>query len=373
MSLDRTEKSAVQLPSLGLLALLVIVGSAGLFWQFTQQSPRLWSADHYRTVSLAGSTYRVDEDTFEWLLQTTLARFSVDDSRLREQVQAEVNARVDSSFSRVRERLPLFADWYYSLPGEYSRLAMSALSAANLVEGDFLARRAAALLFPDPLWQASFEGLETASQALIEDARAASRARWLQEVSDRLSPLKVGQETIASPRETESLTLDVLDRSLQEAAITPWQTPRVAVSSIAGASMAGTALWRVAVARNALGSARVAGAMSARGGARVGSAATGALVCAPGGPLAIACAAGVGIATWVATDWLLLEVDEAVSREAMEAALLAGLNTLQEALKAEILAAYDARVEAISEASQQHIAQTFVLREGASPTLQTGP
>ncbi len=75
----------------------------------------------------------------------------------------------------------------------------------------------------------------------------------------------------------------------------------------------------------------------------------------------------------MATDWLLLEVDEAVSREAMEAALLAGLNTLQEALKAEILAAYDARVEAISEASQQHIAQTFVLREGASPTLQTGP
>ncbi|MCB1665408.1 MAG: hypothetical protein KDI28_06480 [Pseudomonadales bacterium] len=346
----------------GFLAMLLVSASLLLWWQFPQQTPRTWTQHPVRTVALDGNYYALDAEQLDWLSRFTAAHFAEGGELARAQVEAQIQAHLNSSFARVRERLPLFADWYYSLSGEYSRLAMTALSAAKLADGDFVARRAAEVLFPDPVWRDGLNRLEQDTNALLLSERAASRARWLNQIETLLAEQQVPPPIASLPADAVPLPLDDMLRHLGTLDDTVLMDQRVAISSAAAAGLAGSALWRVAVARNALGSARVVAAGTARGGSRVGSVAAGAAACAPGGPLAVACAVGVGVATWVATDWLLLQADEALNRQDLLNRLESGLQELQTGLQGELMTAYDARIDAMQQESSQQIEESFRLR-----------
>lgn len=345
-----------------LLALLVMLACALLLAQFTVQSPRQWSGDPQQVVALDEQYYRLNQTQMAWLASFTSEHFNAAQGHSSERVQLQIDAQLDSLFARVNERLPLFADWYYSLPGEYSRMAMAVLSSSKLVEGDFVARKAAEVLFPEPVWQGGLATLENDSNALILAEQTRTRAAWLSEVQSLLSRQRVpapiaGLEdarraTAFTPLDALLLQLDQLD------ALSPLRN-RVAVSSLGAAGLAGPALWRAVAARNALASARVVAAGSARGGSRLGGAAAGAMLCAPGGALALACAAGAGVVTWLATDWLLLQVDEAWNREELLRHLAAALQDLRIGLEAELVTAYQERIAAIANASQVAISQSF--------------
>lgn len=346
----------------GFLGALLVCAALLLWWQFWQQMPRTWMQNPVRTVALDGSYYALGPEQLDWLSHFTAAHFAEEGSLARGQVEAQIQAHLNSSFARVRERLPLFADWYYSVPGEYSRLAMAALSAANLADGDFLARRAAEVLFPDPVWRDSLNRLEQDTNALLLYERTASRARWLTRIETLLEAQQVPPPIASLPVESVPLPLDDMLSHLGTLDASVLMDQRVAISSAAAAGLAGSALWRVAAARNALGSARIVAAGTARGGSRVGSLAAGAAACAPGGPLAVACAVGVGVATWVSTDWLLLQADEALNRQDLLNRLESGLQELQTGLQGELMAAYDARIDAMQQASSQQIEESFRLR-----------
>lgn len=344
-----------------LLALLLLAATALLGWQFTQQRPRLWTQPAVQSVFLDGQYYALDASQVEELSRFTAAFFASSGDATRAQVEERIHAYLNSSFTRVRERLPLFADWYYSLPGEYSRLAMAALSAAKLADGDFVARRAAQLLFPDTVWRDTLERLEQDTDVLLRREYASARAGWLREVETRLAAQRVPPPIAELPINSPPLSLDALWQPFETLQGSVEMRERVALSSMAAAGMAGSALWRVVVARNALGSARVAAAGATRGGARLGSAAAGAVACAPGGPVAVACALGAGVATWVATDWLLLQADEALNRQELLAHLDTGLQELQTGLELELVAAYEAGLDAMHTASVQQIEESFHL------------
>ena len=148
---------------------------------------------------------------------------------------------------------------------------------------------------------------------------------------------------------------------------------RLTLSAVSAAGLAGPALWRAVAARSAVNSARAAAtAGAARGASRAGSAAAGAVVCLPGGPVAIACAAVAGVATWLATDWLLLQVDEALNREELLAGLESGLQELRSALQFELLQVYDTRIAAWHDAAVIEIEDGFFSCRTLSPLLLKG-
>lgn len=345
-----------------ILALFLVLACALLLTQFMIQRPRLWSGNPVQVVALDEQYYRLNQTQMAWLESFTSEHFSAGELRSKELVQQQIDAQLDSLFARVNERLPVFADWYYSLSGEYSRMAMAVLSTSKLVEGDFVARKAAEVLFPEPVWQGGLARLENDSNALVLVQQTQTRAAWLSEVQSLLSTQRVPapiagledaqQRTVLKPLDALLLQLDELD------ALSPLRN-RVAVSSLGAAGLAGPALWRAVAARNALASARVVAAGSARGGSRLGGAAAGALLCAPGGPLAVACAAGAGVVTWLATDWLLLQLDEAWNRDELLSHMAGALQDLRVGLEAELVTAYEARIAAIESASQVAISQTF--------------
>lgn len=344
-----------------LLGLGLVAAAVLLLWQINVQTPRLWESQSAQTVQVDTQYYALSSAQLSWLQTFTAEYFASAEQASREQVHGQISVHLDSSFARVEERLPLFADWYYSLRGEYSRLAMAALSATSLADGDYVAQRAAQLLFPEQIWESGLRALEASSNASLLDSHRNARSEWLQQVQNQLSAQRVPAPISHLPMQLPVLNLNGLNQKLSALEQISALDSRIALSSLGAAGLAGPALWRAVAARNALASSRVLASTGARGGARLASAAGGAVICAPGGPLAIACAAGAGIATWLAADWLLLQVDEAINREELIATMNVGLKDLREGLEQELLTAYDARLAALQSASQEQILEGFQL------------
>jgi hypothetical protein len=348
--------AAVLLPVLGLLL-------CSLLWLVAHQQQRSWPGESQVPVVLSGEHFRVSASQLGWLQHFSRLHFSAGEQDARALLEAEVDSRLAQIFGGVHGRLPAFADWYYSLRGEYSRMGMAVLSAIHLSDGDFVAERAGSMLFPADVWDTELEWLEQAAVVRLDAHNAAVRAGWLQELSQRLAPARVpAPVAFDDERAPAYVALDPLLSRLVERERAALET-RVSVSTVAaGGVAAGPAVWRAVSSRTAASGGRAAAARTAgRGAARVGSAAAGgAAVCAPGGPAAAGCALAAAAATWIAADWALLKVDEARNREALLAALEASLGDLHAAMRDDLLSAYDALVTGHYSALQDEIERTFV-------------
>jgi hypothetical protein len=330
----------------GLLALLWLVATAVLLVLAVGQPQRAWSPPPEAEVVLGGENYRLDAGQVAWLQAFSRLHFSEGREGARALLEAELGGGLDEVFAGVRARLPAFADWYYSLGGEYSRLGMAALAQLNLADGEYLAGKATSMLFPDTEWEAALAGLDARMLAALQGHQQRVRADWLAELGERLAPYRVPAPLAPASDggRAEPLELDGF--------IARWVAEereafrdRVQLSTaVGGGAAAGTVLWRRAAARATAASGRVVAARGAsRTAARVGAYATGGLAaCAPTGPAAAGCALLAGAAAWVATDWALLRLEEARNRDELLAALDAGLVQLQAQMLEEVLAAYDA-------------------------------
>src|SRR5690606_24537271 len=112
-----------------------------------------WEPDQRWDVVLDDQHYQLGTAQLQWLEYFSAGHFAADGEQLRQQLAVQLDARLDMAFAQVVARLPDFADWYYSLGGEYSRLSMTLLGHLNVVDEGYVARRAAEILFPDPGWE----------------------------------------------------------------------------------------------------------------------------------------------------------------------------------------------------------------------------
>lgn len=349
--------------SLGIRALLVLGATGALLWGVTHVSQRVWTPPPQVPVTLGGVHYRLAPGELQWLETFSARHFAEGRRASRQIVEAQIDARLDRLFAGARERLPDFADWYYSLPGEYTRAGVFALSAVGLAAPGYVARRAAATLFPGTAWTDSLARLENDTDARLAAEESDLRASWVAEVTRRLAAYRVPAPLPGVDTEAEtSIDLDALLGRIaarERAAL----TGRLSVSTLAaGAAVLGPVLWR-AVARGGEEAAARAAAerLAARGVARAGTAVVGAAaLCSPGGPLAFGCAAAAGAAAWVGTDWALLEVDEHLHRQALLDELDAGLEALRARTRRDLLDTYDALIDGRYDAVRDDIAHGFV-------------
>jgi hypothetical protein len=351
-------------------ALFVLLAGGALLWAVTHVAPRGWNPLDEATVTLGDAHYRVGPAELRWLQTYSSARFTEGEQGARTLVAAEIDARLAPLFAHARERLPEFADWYYSLRGEYSRMAMAALSAAHVAEPGFVAARATSMLFPADVWTASLERLEhdTAERWLAHESEV--RAQWLSDVTRRLSahripaPLPGVAAKTAAPIELDRFIERIV--AGERAAF----TQRISVSTLAGGGAAlGPTVWRAVAARRGTAAAgKAMPRLAGRGAARVGSAlAGGALVCSPSGPVALACGLAAGAAAWLGTDWLLLEIDERLHRDDLVEALEAGLDALHEQIERDLLDAYDQLIAGRHGEIDDEIRRSFVPAKARGP------
>lgn len=346
-----------------LTLLLFIVAMGALLQQVSVQSQRSWD-DQHLAVTLGDSHYRLNTPQLQWLQEFSALYFTEQGEQARELLESEVNSQLAKVFANAAARLPEFADWYYSLPGEYSRISMAVLTRLSLADGTYLAERAASTLFPAGIWDVEMMQAQQQLVDIVLSNQQQVRAVWLSEISARLSRYQVPAPLAADlgAGQTETLALDQFLTHMQAQEQRAALELRMSLSAMAAMGVAGQTLWRAASLRSAAVAGRAtAGRAAARGVSRAGSAAvSGGVICSPGGVLALGCAVAAGAAAWVASDWLLLQLDEALNREELLVAMQAGLAELQLLTEQELLNSYDGLVAAWYDSIAADISTDFV-------------
>jgi hypothetical protein len=280
----------------------------------------------------------------------------------QQRIAEEAQAGLDPIFAAAEAGVPAFADWYYSLAGEYSRLAAAAFGDLTAL----LTERLEALIFAPADTAAALDALDQrlGAEAVAAVQAGAQEARDLLAELARATDLPPGQVRIAgdwSPGEALGGELAPFT------GLTPEDLVGHGAAASAGAAagvaaahkLGGAAVAKAAGSLAAKPSAGAAAALVAKlglksavkAGGALGAAgtgaATGAAVCAgtvAGAPIAPACAlvGGVvtGVASWLLIDKAVIEADEHLHREAFEADLRAALAEQREALAAELAARY---------------------------------
>src|SRR5690606_3132791 len=200
-----------------------------------------------------------------------------------------------------------------------TRAAMAALALADLSDGEYVTRQATAMLLPSEEWAARLERVERSAAERLAAHQAGVRETWFSELSRRLAEHRIPAPLPARDSAAHRIALDGVGNVIarEESAL----TERLSTSTIAaaGAAAAAPMIGRAAVRASRAGAARAASRGAARGASRIGGAALGgAAVCSPGGPAAAACAVLAGAGAWLATDWVLLGIDEHLNRDDLE-------------------------------------------------------
>ncbi len=345
------------------LRLLFVTACLLALWLATEQRADWQSA--WRPVppvqlAFEGESYRVPAERVETLALLSALRFADGEEEARRLVRSHLRRGLDNLFHDLAAQLPEFADWYYSLGSEYMRISMLLLEKANLADGDYVARRAQAVIFDQADFDRRLGALRQQTESrLLRQARM-TRAGWL---ADMLEELSAHRMPVPPPDDAETVSLDELLAGLSAHGGAEFSTRLSASGAVAAGAAAGPLLWRAVSRRLVAASSGRALAVrgTGRGAARFGTAAGGGMaVCAPGGPAAIACALAAGTAGWLAADWALLRLDEVLNRDELMAAMESGLAELRDELEQQLLDAYDAVLAEQYAAMQADIERTFV-------------
>jgi len=293
------------------------------------------------------------DPTLEALTGTLDARLQAGRAEALAAADERIEAALDAFFARAEQGVDAYLDWYFTVTGEYQRLAAAAT-------GDFGALMATQLdrhLFTDSGFTA---WLEDTYSALDTDAAAhlakladdlGARLRGAAEESDCTFELAVGAGAGDGPGSLFDLGQDARRAGTAAAAgaAAGAVTAKLLSKQVAGAvaaKLAGKKSFQTAVV--------LAGKAAAKkGGSSLASALGATAICAPTGPWAVLCGIGAGAATWLAVDKVMVEVDEVRFLDEMRADLMATLAE-QRALLAAALhqrqaAALDAGLAALAE------------------------
>ncbi|NGX16164.1 hypothetical protein, partial [Wenzhouxiangella sp. XN24] len=220
---------------------------------------RGWTPGPRIHVQLGADHYRVESAEAESLEAFSRDYFNTGSAAARTVLQRELEAGVTRTFDQVRERLPEFADWYYSLGGEYSRLSMAALARLNLAEDGYVARRVEEILFPEPAWETALAQLSADAAARLQVQGQALRDGWLAELARRLEPKRVPAPL---PEGADPAGLTFRPAAFAEALQAQEQeifAARLGLSTVAAAGVAARVAWQGAAARQAAVMGRAAG------------------------------------------------------------------------------------------------------------------
>lgn len=263
-----------------------------------------------------------------------------------------VDRGLDPAFAAAEAGIDKYLDWYFSFIGSYAR--MGALVVPDLEQ--HMRDRFSALVFTDSGFEQKLAGLVSEGDAQllghITAEAAAIGASLTRDLHSRPCLHEVLRQT-ALP----GLERDAMRMALSAAVALPLSRAVLGLALRTGAAVMARASARV----TARAAASAAGATASRRGASVLlSAAAAGTLCAPGGPLAVACAAVAGVVTWVGVDMAMIAIDEALFRKSLRAELVEELQGQRQALREELRqkleqAAADYRSQAV-----QRIDKVFV-------------
>ncbi|WP_006788752.1 hypothetical protein [Thiorhodospira sibirica] len=337
------------------------------------EQPTMWS--EMLQITLKGERTMSRELAMPALYERTLALIDVREQQAQARLEATLEARHAQLLAHSLAYVPQFADWYYSLRGEYLRFFHAAFGDLPDLIAQQMIRH---VLEPAALQQQVAQLGHETEALLLEEVQDTFRA------ADRLITRLVQSQQISLNKEGEpdqamQAVLSDGDRLAQQiASYVNLNTDDIARQSVAAVAAGVAGKGMVSLLAGAAGKAGVKAAGSAMAGAGTG-ATGGALLCGStiiAAPLAPACAAVggvvVGLGTWVAVDAAVLEAQEFFGREALEADISAALTTELAQLHARLQMQYDDALRASFAELRRGFAHLFEITQ-ATPSRDFVP
>lgn len=324
------------------LTLLVILGLM-LFLGAGQRLLEQRTDDPLYRVIVNGQPLTLDTETHAALNRDMQKMSKEIEARLMARMQPWVRMRLAVAFAPIEAAVPAYLDWYFSLSGSYTRLAVTMFGDVDVWLDAQLHER---LVEPS--------GIETALaevRAAYPQQLASTQNRLVDELTqllyERYAPRQVSSQDEVPPG-INVLDLDgLLDRSLNEGLdMTRWRTAAVGGATIG--MLTGRALARRLGAAVVMQGGRMAmrSLMTRLGVGTARSLVSGSIVTvatAPSGPGALMAGAvttTVALAGFAGSEYALLKVQESRHRPTMQAHLLNEIDrahqTLIENLEASI-------------------------------------
>lgn len=289
-------------------------------------------------------------------------------AELRRQLDTEISAaranarrdaekRVETSLNQIFDDVELGVDqylnWYFTVIGEYERLAVAATGDL----GQFMTEELERHLFTDTRFS---ERLDAANQAIVQASEQQMSALHQRlghqaEVGVQDEPCGIGDLDLSAFGDLER------DRIRASTAAGGGALVAVGSSKLLAKKTAASVVGKVSAKKSFAAAAALIGKTSAKkGGSILLSAAGGAAVCAPGGPLAAVCGIVAGTVAWFTFDKAFIEIDEALFRDEMRSNILAVLEEEQAELAHILKNQHNASIDAMALEIQQNTNRLFV-------------
>ncbi|MCV2447477.1 hypothetical protein [Paracoccus sp. DMF] len=264
----------------------------------------------------------------------------------RDWVEDKLDDELDRTYQPAFDAIHGYADFHYSILGEYTELLGTALDRSET-----------------ELDKRVFAGLDGRLQAVAKETEIAFIEKYIEEMSLALDEL--------SASEKETLPADLLETIKGDLMQRVTVTAPVASAASTMAVLGTTKLLSKTVAKK-LG-AKIAQKAAAKGATKLGGvltgAGSGAAACAWSGPAAAACGVGGAVIAWVAVDAAVIRLDEYFNRDDFEADLRKQIADHKAATREAIIQALGIKAEEMEKSGRHAVNKHFTARavkEGGS-------
>ena len=310
--------------SIILMATLSVVLSVMAIYQ---QSADATATVSDRYVPAEGSATEVSASELETLL-------SAASGVAANAVMLQIVPMLDAAYQPAYDAIPKYADYHYSVWGEYAELGAAAL-------GDVGAK----------LEETLFEGLESRLESVQDELDQVFSAEFQAEIQNKMARSEVSGASLGP---------------LTESAIGNAQRRMLVTLPVSAVAITGTKAMAALIAKKIATKLATKAALKAGGrwvaiGTTVGGAAA---ACSWTGPGAAVCGAAAGIGAWLVVDNVVVKLDEYWNREDFEAELREMIDEQKFAHQVALENAVTARALVVLEMSDAVVEQhDFTLRD----------
>ena len=264
-------------------------------------------------------------------------------------VDSSLDRELERIFSEVEKGVDIYLDWYYTVLGEYQRLA--AVFAEDMTAA--MSEKLEEYLFA----QSDFDTqLQLLDRQLEQDAAARFVAMTPHLTAElHQAPCDIGGLVLTPLTELDRDTLRV------SAAATSGVGAGIVASKALAKKTAAAVAGKLAAKKSfQAGATLTSKTLAKKGSSSLLSAGLGTALCAPSGPVAIVCGVTAGLVTWLTVDKALVELDEVLNREDMRADLLEILDEQRMELGEQLKQYHHARIDNMATQVNDAVQRTFV-------------
>jgi len=264
-------------------------------------------------------------------------------------VDGTVSQELDVLFTNIEQGVDRYLDWYFTVMGEYQRLA--AVFTADVAQT--MREQLEKHLFADSDFDVQIEKLDLELEQITIDRFAQMVPQLRKELAS--ANCNIGQLSLASLSELDHDTLRA------SVAASSGVGAGIVASKVLASKTTAAVVGKVAAKKSfQTGAALATKTLAKKGSSTLLSAGAGAAICAPTGPVAILCGVTAGLIAWFTVDKVLVELDEVLNREAMREDIMTVLDEQKAKLGEQLKQKHYVRIDFLASQVNAGVQRTFI-------------